>query len=119
MAKKVFILLSVLTGFFLLPKSTYACGSRSATVETSSCKDMVCDQENKSCCAEHPGRSTNDDCGGQCNHNACHCPSVCPIAIPYISAIEPFTFGRQKQSFLFHFALSSGFHSIWQPPKIS
>lgn len=121
MQKRVFILFAILAGFLLVPGSSYACSQEGTAVEASCHQNgNTCDVGDQACCVDHHSKKgPNDDCDGQCGHNACHCPSVCPIAIPYISAIEPFTFGGQKQLSLFHFALSSGFHSIWQPPKIS
>jgi hypothetical protein len=122
MAKQVFILLSVLTGFFLLPKSTYACGLESTTVETVSCQEgKVCAKENESCCAGHHSKTgSDDDCGGQCNHNSCHCPSVTATTVPYYEGLKHFIFAMgDKISYFPGFVLSSGFHSAWLPPKIS
>jgi hypothetical protein len=122
MTRQVFILLSVLTGFFLMPKLTYACGANSDKVETVCCKEgRVCDQDDKSCCADHHSKNrADDDCGGQCNHGSCHCPSVTAPALPDGEGIKRPIFIPQKQRYyLADFVLSSGFHSIWLPPKIS
>jgi len=122
MTKQVFILLFILTGFFLMPTITYACGSESGKAETACCKEgKACDKENKSCCAAHQSKNgADDDCGGGCNHNSCHCPSVNAPALSYGEGVKSYIFTAQKErSFLPGFVLSSGFPSTWLPPKIS
>ncbi|QEC73291.1 hypothetical protein FSB73_18065 [Arachidicoccus ginsenosidivorans] len=105
----------------MMPNMSYACNSTSGKTETSCYeKGKVCDKADKSCCAEHHSKKgAHDDCGGGCN-NACHCPSVTAVALLFKSAAKNNIFVNSKQqSYIPEFILSSGFHSIWLPPKIS
>jgi len=65
----------------------------------------------------------SDKCGGGCSHNSCRCgASITSLSLPVIielKAKNQFAAGK-KQKFGFKEAYySSGFFSIWLPPKIS
>lgn len=123
MTKQIYILLMVLLGLFLTPTLTYAC-SKSHTQTEKSCCDKKTSQTDKNDCCKNKSshnQKDNDDCGGKCKNASCHCPTA-PLAFAltldagmknHIIVLEKLTIGY-TQSYI-----SSGFHSIWQPPKIS
>lgn len=117
--KKILIILLLISiGFISTPNVSYACNSYSAKAETSFySKGKTCDE---SCCGEqHSKKGVHDDCTGGCN-NVCHCPSVTAVAVPFISTVKHYIFIYSKQRYYPPgIILSSGFHSIWLPPKIS
>lgn len=123
MTKQIYILLIALLGFFLTPTLTYAC-SKSHTQTEKSCCDKKTSQTDKNDCCKNKSshnQKDNDGCEGKCGHSSCHCPTITlTIALPFVSemkhhiiVLEKLTIGY-TQSYI-----SSGFHSIWQPPKIS
>ncbi len=81
-----------------------------------------CCKKKKDCCKNHTDNNQNNDgCGGKCKNASCHCPTA-PLAFAltldagmknHFIVLEKLTIGY-TQSYI-----SSGFHSIWQPPKIS
>src|SRR3546814_9072359 len=64
---------------------SYACQSKQDIAQTScSKKEKVCDEESKSCCANHLSKNDTKDCDGSCRHGSCHCPtSTISIVLPY------------------------------------
>jgi hypothetical protein len=68
-------------------------------------------------------RANPDNCGGGCSHSSCRCgASITSLSLPVIielKAKNQFA-ASKKQKFGFKEAYySSGFFSIWLPPKIS
>lgn len=123
MTRFFYIALLTLIGFFLTPTDTYACGSKSENIENTCTKQSNTETEKKDCCDTEKGQcgKHGKDCGGKCKNPSCHCPTA-PLAFAltldagmknHIIVLENLTFGY-TQSYI-----SSGFHSIWQPPKIS
>ena len=112
--------------FFLMPNISYACPKNATTAEKAACS------KKKSAKAEHQAgckdKSCNKckhgkGCGGNCKHNSCRCgASVTSLTIPTpidLKAKYPFA-AVKKQKFGFKEAYySSGYYSIWLPPKIS
>jgi hypothetical protein len=122
MTKQIYILLIALLSFFLTPTLTYACGKSAKKTEKSCCDKTTSTTDKKDCCKTHSENDNNNDgCEGKCGHSSCHCPTITlTIALPFVSEMkhhiivfEKLTIGY-TQSYI-----SSGFHSIWQPPKIS
>jgi hypothetical protein len=120
MAKQVFILLVIFTGFFLVPKLSYSCVSKPVVKTSCSQQGKNCAKD-KTCCGDHHSKKdSNDNCGGNCPHNSCHCPaSNLTIVLPHKQGIDYGDYGAEKQTYYSPgFVLSQGFHSIWLPPKI-
>lgn len=123
MKKWLHIHVIILTlGFFFLPASTYACGTKS---EKSCCKKEVTSNTDKQdCCKKKQSQDKeNQSCGGKCGHSNCTTSSVNFSLISFFE-IEfkntHFQFSPEKQKF-YHSEtfISSGFNFIWLPPKIS
>ena len=122
MTRQISIMLIVVLGFFLTPTLTYACGKSHTKTEKSCCDKKTSQTEKKDCCKNHTDNNQNNDgCGGKCKNASCHCPTA-PLAFAltldagmknHFIVLEKLTIGY-TQSYI-----SSGFHSIWQPPKIS
>lgn len=124
MTRRIFILLIVMLGFFLTPTLTYACGKKTEKTEKSCCEKSPSQTgDTKECCKKsHSQNDKNDDgCNGQCGNSSCYCPTInITIAFPVFSELRHSVFYTEKLSFFFtETYISSGFHSIWQPPKIS
>src|SRR5699024_4355646 len=83
-------------------------------------KNQDCSHSDNACCLEHhSNKNQKKGCEGNCNHSACHCPTV---NVPFLSnsRTQKHYFSKKtNQNHLLYFVLSSGFHSIWIPPKIS
>lgn len=111
MSNKLYIILILIFGFILTPKLSYAC---SLKVEQTTEKDC-CKKENK-ISLEH------EKCDGSCDNNSCNCTpfqfnfySIIPQEIK--SIIFNINNIDRKKNYQEHF-ICSGYHSIWQPPKI-
>ncbi len=125
MSKILKIFLSIcLLGFFLIPVEASACSSHTTEVvkkEKSCCDDShhsnhtnTCE---KDCCKDKTGGDT--DCSGNCGQNSCHSSSPTYLAHDMIHSQKAFLFGDKKSFPLYKQPYySSGFHSIWKPPKI-
>jgi hypothetical protein len=122
MKKRLHIIIIILTlGFFLSPTLSYACGTKT---EKSCCKkETTSKTEKKDCCkGKHP-KDEDESCGGKCGHS--NCTSSTSINFSIISSYEinfknnSFDFSAEKSKF-YHSKtfISSGFTSVWLPPKI-
>lgn len=120
---KIFLSISLL-GFFLIPGEASACSSHTTEVvekDKSCCDDShhanhtsTCKKE---CCKDKADGDT--DCSGNCGQNSCHSSSPTYLVHDIIDSQKAFLFGDKKSFPLYKQPYySSGFHSIWQPPKI-
>lgn len=112
-------------GMFLMPTKSYACNMSSETTQ------KECSQANnkkvKDCCKASSSCKKNTKkhkkCEGNCKDNSCHCSStISKISGSIIEEIKTNNFIAKlpKQKYAFKQAyISSNFHFIWQPPKIS
>jgi len=123
MTRQIFILLAVVLGFFLTPTPTYACGGTAGKTEKSCCAKGTSKTDKKDCSQqEHSKKSdTNDGCGGQCENPSCHCPAFSFNSIlPFFPELNHNAYFAKIQSIPYtETYASSGFLSIWLPPKIS
>lgn len=122
MARQFFIGIIVILGFFLTPTLTYACGKSVEKTEKSCCKKETSKSDKKDCCKNHSQKDKNDDdCDGKCKNSSCHCPTA-PLAIvlPFVTEMKYYNIFLEKVTIAYtEIYISSGFHSIWLPPKIS
>jgi hypothetical protein len=89
-------------GFFLTPTLTYVCGKSVEKTEKSCCKKETSKSDKKDCCKNH-------------------CPTA-PLAIvlPFVTEMKYYNIFLEKVTIAYtEIYISSGFHSIWLPPKIS
>lgn len=124
MTKQIYILLLVMFSFILTLTETYACSKSSATTEQACCKKEKSQDDKSSCSSKShaQGNHDADDCSGKCGNSSCQCPAV--IIWGYISSISELKYKLltvpHKQFLLYTDPyISSGFHFIWQPPKIA
>ncbi len=120
MKKRFHILLIILTiGFFMLPTSSYACGTKS---EKSCCKKETSSKtEKKECCKNH-SKDKENGCGGKCGNPTCTNSTV-NFSIVIFNDFKfnnnNFDFSSEKQNFYYSKTnISTGFYSIWLIPKI-
>jgi hypothetical protein len=122
MTRFIYIALLSLIGFFLTPTETYACGSKSENIENNCSKQSDTEAEKKECCDTKKGQCSKHgkDCDGKCGNPACHCPTNCTnFTIPFFDGFSGITIIVNKPNFYYQDTYySSGFLSIWQPPKI-
>ena len=91
-------------GFFLTPTLTYACGKSAEKTE-------------KSCCKNETSKSDKKDCY---KNPSCHCPTApLTIALPFVTEMKYHNIFLEKVTIAYtETYISSGFRSIWLPPKI-
>ena len=120
--KRVYLLVFVIFGFFLMPTVTFACGSHS---EKNSCnKENSANTEKMDCCKNdnHSKNKNHSGCNGKCGNSNCTTSSVqFSLAFFEIKFINNnFDFLKKGQSYFnSNNNLSSGFYSLWLIPKIS
>ncbi len=123
MTKFYCIALFTVIGFFLTPEQSYACGTKSNKIETSSTKQPDSGIEKKDCCDKEKGQcgKNGKDCDGKCGNPACHCPTNCiNFTIPFFAQYSPIKVMLSKPIFYYQeTCYSPGLLSIWLPPKIS
>ena len=116
----IFIIILML-GFFFAPVRSYGCGTDS---ENSCCKKQNSSKiEKKQCCNGSHSKDKEKGCGGKCGHSNCTTSSV-TFSIIFFNEIQ---FKNNnvncyiEKSKFFHSEtyISSGFTSVWLPPKIN
>ena len=126
LSKHISFVILLCLGFFLMPSISYACAKKTTKTEQKSCsKDQSAKAEHKSSCKDKSCKKCKDghDCDGNCKHSSCGCStSSSSVSLPIpvdLKTAAPFA-ETKKQKFGFKEAYySSGYSSIWQPPKIS
>nr|WP_288833182.1 hypothetical protein [uncultured Flavobacterium sp.] len=119
---KIYIIVFMLLGFFLMPGASYACGSGSGK---HSCKmEMPSKTKMKDCCSKKSNSKETKDkgCSGKCGQSMC---SVSPVNIGIAAEIKYeipkaiFHFSEKKQNFSHSVSFpSAGYVSLWLIPKI-
>ena len=110
MSKKFYILLLVVLGFFMMPSVAFACGTKT---------------EQKNCCKKEntSNESSHDGCNGACKDLSCNSSTVyMGLTSLFHTELNSqlFSFSTEKQNYYYsEIFISSGFRSIWLPPKIS
>lgn len=123
MQKIFYILFLILIGFFINPGKIYACGSNSKKTEKSCCKKHFSVKDStKLCCKKNIKDSRDEDCEGTCKILNCKCTSFqYTFYSPFLVELNSeFLFEEIKKakSFYCDIELSSGYFSVWTPPKI-
>ena len=128
MSSKIYILVVVTIGFFMIPSISFACGSGCSSKKTESKESFNSEKHSKhqateNGCCNNKNQSKNDNgCSGKCKHNSCNCITpVLSLILPSFSelTINHFDFSHKKKSFTFEKSnASSGFYYIWTPPNI-
>ena len=126
LSKHISFVILLCLGFFLMPSISYACAKKVAKTEQASCsKEQSERSEHKSSCKDKSCKKCKDghDCGGNCKHSSCRCgASTTSLNLPIVIELKAKNLfaAAKKQKFGFKQAYySSGFFSIWLPPKIS
>jgi hypothetical protein len=110
---------------FLVPTLSFACTKKNIKKdETLGYKCQTRTFSDKFCC--QPGFCKKDrdhnDCNGKCKHNSCRCGTVISLTgLPVMSDLKIKNHFIEEKKLKFSFSqtyYSSGFSSIWQPPKI-
>ncbi|MDT3401943.1 hypothetical protein [Mucilaginibacter terrae] len=116
------LLLIMSLGFFLMPGKTYACVSAKAQKERSACKKMQTDKHDAKhdCCKGK--KQHKKACDGKCKSCVCNnVPATHFSMLASVNSNAQHAFAEtQKTTFGYKAAhYSSGYISIWLPPKIS
>jgi hypothetical protein len=126
LSKHISFVILLCLGVFLTPSISYACAKKTDKTEQKSCsKEKSEKSHHKDSCKDKSCKKCKDghDCGGSCKHSSCRCStSSSSVSFPIpldLKVTNPFA-EIKKQKFGFKEAYySSGYSSIWQPPKIS
>lgn len=121
MTRFYYIISLTVAGFFLTPSETYACSKKSDPIEQSCSKDIDSKSEKKHCCNKEGSANSDDDgCNGKCGNPACHCPTnFTSFTVPFFAQLSQVKVMLSKSNYYYQEAYySSGFLSIWLPPKI-
>jgi len=122
MIRFIYIALLTLIGFLLTPTDIYACGSKSENIENNCTKQSDTEAEKKECCDTEKEQCNKHgkDCDGKCGNSNCHCPSNhTNFTIPFLIKFSGIKLIPNKPNFYYQDSFySSGFISIWLPPKI-
>lgn len=120
MRKSYFILLLFL-GIFLIPYTSFACGSEKYTCE----KEVSSIKVKEQSCCDSNSDSDDNGCEGNCGHSKCGCSSTCTSSsTSIILAFKTNTIFRFITSNKINFfyktpSVLKGYSSIWLIPKIS
>ena len=103
----------------MMPETSLAC---SKTSQKKNCaKEITSLKKHKDNCCEKS--SSHQKCKGKCKHASCVCPvSSVKAAVFTYQELANNLFLSAEKGLEFHHTeagFASGFHSIWQPPKIS
>ena len=135
---KIYFIVIVLIGFFLMPIKILACGSKSdknsynKEISESKPKEKSCHKDSttkkdskKSCCDSKNSEDKDNSCGGKCGHS--NCTSSTPSV--NFSTISNFEIEFQNNSLvllsekvMFSYTenlIPSNFSSLWLIPNIS
>lgn len=118
MTKRVYILLLLTFGFILGPTQGFAHNNMA---------EMACctkESPGDECCMDNHAKEKQHGCDSSCKDVSCGCPTMyCGFASVLSSQSDNsslFGFSERKQNhFYLEIIISSGFRSIWLPPKIS
>ena len=121
------VLMLFVLSFFSTPFVTSACENSSNTTEQKTCcVDQEKSNSKKSSCCDEGCSSEKEkkhECTGNCGHGSCHCNSIAPmhaILLPSKPKHLLFTSVDKKAASVYKDSfLSSGYLSIWLPPKIA
>ncbi len=111
MSKQFYILLLMLTFFFITPGKSYACGSSLNKTEKSCCKK------------DNDIKRNSKACDSTCDKLICKCTTVQSIFfVIYLTELNAdfiIIKNKKEKSFYNKIELSPGYFSIWTPPKIT
>lgn len=123
MTIRIYILLIILLGFFMAPTISYACGKSHSETEQSGCDNNTSELDKEDCCKTKHAQSNHDDgdCGDKCGDSSCHCSAhsfSCALTYASETKLDLFVVSDKQHLHYTNLYISSGYHSIWQPPKI-
>lgn len=123
MSKNLYILLLVVLGFFMSPTTAMACNQKGEM--TCCAKKSTAKKEKKDCCSKKQSskKESHDGCNGACKNITCggsfvYLGMTNGIQLEFNNPL--FDFSTKKQNFYYsNIFVSSGYKSIWLPPKIA
>ena len=125
LSKYIIVFIFMGLGLLLVPGITYACAKKTVYHKQASCsKDDSKNEEQKDCCNTDSAKTDGheQDCKDTCNHSSCRCST--PSTSLGLDTFNEFCTAShftetRKQKFCFRETYySSGYLSIWLPPKI-
>jgi len=114
--------------FIVIPNTTYACAAKVTGTEKKCCSQKKSEKtEKKSCCKTKKSKKDKslNECNGKCGDSSCKCSTGISLSLLGVPVSSYFITKKhfadiKTQNFIFRNAYySSGYFSIWQPPKIS
>ncbi|WP_164112685.1 MULTISPECIES: hypothetical protein [Sphingobacterium] len=122
MRKSLVICLTILFSLLSLTKFVSACEQSKSITNTLSCCDHQENTTEHTCCLsqDSPKHEHNDHCDGKCKGAGCqqNSPKFQLFIVAQKNYECPFFFDKKEGFYDKDNQLSSGFSSIWLPPKI-
>lgn len=126
MNKYISVVIFLGLGLLLVPSISYACAKKMVQHKQASCsKDNSKNEGQKDCCNTDSGKTDGHqkDCKDNCNHSSCRCSTASSssgLTTPdEFYAASHFTETKRQKFGFREIYYSSGYLSIWLPPKIS
>jgi len=101
------------------PTESLACSKNSNSTVSSCTKDADPKHEKKGCCDKGHSEDDSKSCEGKCG-NSCYCPATYFNVSQLSSDTIPQKISFFQKSIFYHQGayISSGFYSIWHPPRL-
>ena len=104
-----------------MPTQVEACSKKSEKKKHTTEKSQP--RTTDDCCDSNTNQKGKKDCDDKCSHSNCRCVTIISLLTPEKwndITLNCFNFSNKEESFYIQTAdLSSGFYTIWSPPKIS
>ncbi len=106
--------------FFIMPTLSFACQTKSEKI---CCKKEASSKTNQiECCKNKESKQKDNSCGGKCGHSNCTASAVNFSILPFFEVeFKNNTIDWFVEKPKFHNSktiITSGFTSVWLPPKI-
>jgi len=121
MKLRFFIFTLFFLGLFCVPIKGYACATTKSVHKVTSTKCEPSKTQKQACCADHSNKKS-DPCSGKCGSTKCltSCTTI-NLLLNTAFEFEVNTYVHFVQKTGFYYVdpyVSTGFFSIWLPPKI-
>ena len=109
------IAIMILFGFTMMPTVSHACNINHSDIQQSTVTPTT---KSHSCCDENSVHE-KDCCSDDCNNSSCCASATNSIIIPFYTEYTYISFFQEKNEISpLNQPVSSGFRTIWLPPKI-
>lgn len=120
MNRIIHIGLMILFGFFLMPTISYACNLNHHSIQESSTQEVSTKSiSDKLPCCDQNDIHENNCCSGDCQNDCCCVNVPSNLLFPFLTEYNYSFFSEIGNNiFKLNQPVSTGFNTIWLPPKI-